>query len=162
MTAYVVSYDGFSSATTPPPVAYDYLATTYPIRIARIDVFAFGLTGFVLTNYSGASLSGGTSIIPLPLRGGTSSPAATTIVKTGAAISGGLTIIDTFYAGTDSLASAGLLTYTTYQQGSNSFTSGYDYIIPVGSALRFSFGTATNVVVATTVYFEEVRLNLSF
>ena len=162
MTAYLIAYEGFSSAGTPPPVIFDILPVTYPVRIAKIDVFAFGSTGIFIYSYSGAGLSGGTTVTPFPLRGGVASPACTAIVKTGATISGTQTLVDVMWAGTNGISQGPYGAVTTYQQGSNTFQAGYDLIIPIGSALRVQFSTSTNIAVSESIYFEEVRPFLSF
>lgn len=167
MTAYVINYNG----TPATIINYDFLPVTFAIRLARVDVYSTAGLSVALETVSGASLSGGSAVTPIPLRGGAASPACTATVKVGATLTPtpnfATDMVGEINVGQNGIATAGTLTYTTYSPGSGSYTAGYDLIIPVGSAFRIailgysggsSFAGATNM----TAYFEEVRPFLSF
>lgn len=139
---------------------------TYPVRIARIDMAANGAVQFVFYHYKTSNLTGGTTVTPLPLRGG--APASTVTCKTLMTTSnftGTGTIIVTQIVGsyhqtTDSL---GAIT-TTPDPGSSNYSFPFDYIVAVGDS--FVCQVVTNATTPTSggasVYFEELRLSWSF
>jgi hypothetical protein len=76
-------------------------------------------------------------------------------------LSGTQTILNLTEAGTTSVSQGQYGAVWNYQYGSTSWQAGYDYIIPVGSAMQVLLPQVTGAVIAA-VYFEEVLLPLSF
>lgn len=138
-------------------VAIGVLAGTYPCRIARVELWANFERSQTVTNYSGASFSGGTTVTPLAMRGG--APATTATVKISASMSGTATTITAVSAG--SFGNTGTTTYGI--PGASNYSFPFDYIVPPGSAIYMG-----NNVVDTqwssilTIYYEELRLSWSF
>jgi hypothetical protein len=136
------------------------LAGTYPVRIARIEFWADFYSGGTsppqqtfayVSNYSGASFSGGTTLTALPMRGG--APATTANVKYGyTSVSGTKSFITVLNAGNSDGP-----TVTTY-------TFPFDYILPTGSAIDVNGGgtLTTDYNWAIAIYYEELRLAWAF
>ncbi len=135
------------------------LAGTYPVRISKIEFWGSrvvgGTTGTQIvyasvTHCAGASFSGGTSITPLPMRGG--APPSTATVKYGySSVSGTksfLTIISTGSPGPSGSPSTA------------NYTFPFDYILAPGSAIDVNGGgTLDNTYNwAINIFYEELRL----
>lgn len=167
MTAYT-AYGSASSAGAP---VFALKPVTYPIRIARIDMAANGWVTFVFYHKPAATISGGTTVTPLPLRGG--APASTITCRSGLAattISTGTTTITSMVVGSESTMDngAGGVNWIA-QPGSQQYSLPFDYIVAIGdvfivyiatAAANGSFTPATSGSAA--VYFEELRLSWSF
>lgn len=156
MTTYVAARN-FAQTGVP---SLGVLAGTYPVRIAQIEfygVYAAGGTSPATSvatsvyNCTGASFSGGTTITPVPMRGG--APASTATAKYSySSMSGTKSFLTIITAG-----GAGSATTSTY-------TFPFDYIIPPGNAIDVSAqGTLSSQYAwAVAVYYEELRLAWSF
>ena len=154
MTTYIAANKFGTSGSPTLGVA----AGTYPVRIVRIEFF--GAQGIppnstpayaYVYNYTGASFSGGTTITPVPMRGG--APPSTATAKYGyTSLSGTKSFLTIISTGGGSGAST------------TSYTFPFDYILPPGSALSTDgqITLNTSVAWAVAIYYEELRLASSF
>lgn len=123
----------------------------YSTRIVRVELFA-GYVLFDLYHHSGASISGGSTIIPLPMRAG--GPDSTQVVKSGATVSGTTTLLTRTVGGSVSGSAAVF--------GSTQYEFPISYILAPGSAFRVAFATVNDSTSAfVKVYYEELRLDYS-
>lgn len=155
MTTYVVTRN-FAGSGVP---SIGVLAVTYPIRVSRVEFYG-GLAGSspsppttvvtFVNNISGAGFSGGTSITPLPMRGG--APPSTATSKYGYTSSGTKVFLAPISAG----GGAG--------PTSSNYSFPFDYIVPPGSAVDVSqAGSLTSSYTwMVAIYYEELRLAWSF
>lgn len=135
MTAYFLKYQNNS------PINIGIMATTNAIRVANLSYSVVGGSA-VVSRYTGAALSGGTAITPLPYRDG--GLPSTVIVKAGATVSGTATVLTNSGGTADPTANPPAFYFT----------------INPGNALFFaqSGGTAaTNL----SIEFVELRLTLN-
>lgn len=107
-------------------------AGTYPIRIATIAAPTSGAGGYFIYLVSSITLSGGTSVTPVPLRAG--APASTATCQVGAAtVSGSSLSLDV--------------------ATSAAWTPAFDLIVAPGAGIKVTVGASAYVI----FYFEEIR-----
>src|ERR1700756_1973050 len=94
MTAYGAGYPWTFGTTA---LSMGVLAVSFPVKIARVEVWAGGIAYVTISKNTSASLSGGSTISSIPLRGG--APTATAVAKSGCTITGTSTFLTKFTAG---------------------------------------------------------------
>ena len=159
MTAYAASYNFTNSAGTPFVYFTLQANSPFPVKLRRIDAWADGESWYYIYNYSGMSVSGGTSITPVPIRGG--APTATATVKAGGTASGTSSLLTTMNSGSSSFVIIGTGHTIEYAPGNSQWATPFDYIIPVGSGVSVAMQVPTNLISTTTFYWEELRLQWS-
>lgn len=155
MTAYAASFT--TSVSPASGILTITPGATYQVRVARIEVSAPGVTiagaptVIAMKVYPSSTPTGGTTLTPLPMRGG--APASTATVKSGASISGTNVVLHQEGATDSGGVGSSRDINTTY-------SSPFDLILSSGSALSLSFDSpyGSGWTWTLVVYFEELRL----
>lgn len=129
-------------------------AVTYPIKIARIDIYndiEGEALGVDLELHTGSTLSGGSSLTIIPMRDG--SPSATASARVGSLSYSGVT--QTLTNLVISATSTGQLGFST-SVGQSSIQPVLDLVIEPNTV--FSIAGFVNGQSGATVYFEELRI----
>lgn len=158
MTAYTATFTNWPAVSA--GISLGVIAGTYPCRIARIEITCGFGAFYEVLNYSGAAFSGGTTVTPLPLRGG--APATTATAKSSMTMTGTATLITAPHVGTTQVSG----TTTTGVPETLAYDFPFDYIIPTGSGIyvtNLPFNSSTSPTInSLAIYYEELRLSWSF
>lgn len=152
MTAYNASATATGASLAAFGVAVK--AATYPMRISKIEAYyQIATVGaqpalYTISNYAGATLSGGSVVTPFPLRGGVTAAAGSARGGSGTSVSGTSTFLTEF--------SAPVFTVSSYQFP-------FNYILNPGSAIFVTTGGSggTPITWMLAVFYEELRRNWS-
>jgi len=151
MTAYALSnFFGQTNVTNPTTMALK--AGTYSLKIAQVEAApcTSTLLPFAIYHYTGATLSGGTTITPAPLRDG--APAASASAKINPTITGTSSLLHAEFQNSTALLS---------------YKFPFVVIIAPGNAILLSTtqtttGSGAYNILAANIYFEELRLAWSY
>lgn len=158
MTAYVAAFP----ATNATGVSGVGIApsSTYAIRIVRVEQFSTQACAGQMNFNTGGSLSGGSVITPVVMRGGSPNPVAT--VRTGSVTQSGgtTTTLNYNWSGSFSVDYTVSPPVTTQTSGSATYTFPFDFILTSGSSFTVKLtGTlGAGFLCQFAVYFEELRL----
>lgn len=153
MATYVATAQQTFPSTSTPSWATKYIAiapTTYEVLVGRVELSYVGVTGLVsgwslsVDRNDSSTLSGGSSLTPVTLRGG--GPAATSTVK----------------SGTPTISGTPFNYFESSQAIPVTREFLYDLTVPAGSVFSVSVHGGGNSVTSTvsfSVYFEELRLS---
>lgn len=135
-------------------------SVTWPVRIVRIECnMVTGSTSpflqYSVVVYTGATLSGGSSIIPFPMRRITGVPAALATAKSGSTISGGTNVV--FHG--EIQESTAVSPAIAYLNMNSSYSFPFDLIVASGSIIWVPVvSSGTTTISSLVVYFEELHL----
>lgn len=160
MTAYVVEASWAAPGSGSSGTAFTVVpGPTFPVRIARFEVWANGQLTAAPSHVTSAHVTGGTAVTPMALRGG--APASTASVTTGATVSGTQHIMSILSAGSTQFTIIGTSHTNTYTPGTSNYTWPFDYILIPGEAFTVSLSAFNFLSIYATIYYEELRLQWS-
>lgn len=157
MTAFAASVYASNSSSPFSSTMGLVVSGVYPARIANIYYYASGGPSELdVLHYYSPSVSGGTVVTPVSLRG--QGVPSTVSVKANSTFSGTNSYITFFTAASVTVASTTLINIP----GSNTYTFPLDYIVGPGAGLLLSApDTGGGNFTIMTLYWEELRQNWS-